>query len=237
MKERHKMEVKMPLYTDNFASAGRLRRNGRFKRDGTFVNTELETFGVERNADFLRNANFVRNDNYRRVASSDIITPPFRRNTWEREKFFLNFDFGVFTEKQFAQALRNTSLKRDSGIVRDGYSDKFIDDRFNETNVNVAVAESVTENERDEICIEADISETLTKRRNKTICRDASTYRGDKSIGERARINMALEKTTDTVSTTETFRIWYMKHHFRNTVFTRNDGKLLRDSMTLIPLE
>jgi phage tail P2-like protein len=237
MNERHKIEQRKNTLVDDFSSAGRLRRNGRFRRDGTFVNTEIEEFFVERNGEYKRNANYVRGENYRRVPSADIITPPFRRNTWEREKFFLTFDYGRYEERHFAQALRNTSLQRDSGIVRNGYSDKFIEDRLNTIGFNMAVAEKMKTAEQFDVAVEDDISETLTKRRNNTIRRDGATYRGTNGIGERQRIGLAVNSFTDTVPTTETMKIWYMKHHFRNTVFTRDDGKLLRDSMVLIPLE
>jgi phage tail P2-like protein len=162
MDEQHRMEVTKKPLLDNFSSAGRLRRNGRFRRDGTFVNTEEETYFIDRSGKYTRNSGLFRGENTRRIPSTDIISPPFRRNTWEREKFRLTFDYGKYEERQLAQALRNTSLRRDSGIIRDGLSNKSVD---------------------------------------------------------------------------ETFNIWYMKHHFRDAGFTRDDGKLFRDSMVLIPLE
>jgi phage tail P2-like protein len=162
MNEQPQMEMRTKTLVDNFSSAGRLRRNGRFRRDGTFVNTEIEGYFIDRNGKYKRDESLVRGENYRRVPSKDVISPPFLRNTWERERFLITFDYGRYEERQFAQALRNTSLQRDSGIVRDGLSDK---------------------------------------------------------------------------SVTEMLRIWYKKHHFRDSGFTRDDGVLLRDSMVLIPLE
>ena len=138
MKEQHQMEMRKKTLFDNFSDAGRLRRNGRFKRDGTFVNTEIEGYFIDRNGKYKRDGNLVRGENYRRVPSIDIISSPFLRNTWERERFSVT-------------------------LTQNGF--------------------------------------------------------------------------TDTVSITDTMKIWYKKHHFRDAGFTRDDGKLLRDSMVLIPLE
>jgi phage tail P2-like protein len=136
MNEQCLMEMRTKMLVDNFSSSGRLRRNGRFRRNGTFVNTEEETYFIDRSGKYKRNENLLRGENTRRVPSVDIISPPFRRNTWERERFAITFDY-----------------------------------RF-----------------------------------------------------------------TDTVSTAETMKIWIKKHHFRDARFTR-DGRLLRDSMVLIPLD
>ena len=235
--EQAEMELRKQTITDNFSSSGRLRRNGRFRRDGTFVDTEVEGFFIDRGGKYTRDGSLIRGENERRVASPDIITPPFRRNTWEREKFFITFDYGKYAERQLAQALRNTQIKRDSGIVRDGYSDKSVEERFNTIGFNMAVAEKVNTDEQCDTAVGFDFSDTLHKRRNNTIRRDGVTYRGTNGIGETQRLGMAVNNFNETVSTAETMRIWIRKHHFRNTVFTRDDGKLRRDSMVLIPLE
>jgi len=237
MYERHEMEMSTKTLADDFSSSGRLRRNGRFRRDGTFVNTEVEEFFLNRNGKHNRDGSLVRGKNEQRVTSSDIITPPFRRNTWERERFFITFDYGKYGEKQLAQALRNTLLQRDSGIVRDGYSDKSVEERFNTLNFNMAIAENVKTAEQCDVAVSFNFSDTLHKRRNNTIRRDGATYRSTNGIGESQRLGMAVNNFSEKVSASETMKIWIKKHHFRNTVFTRDDGKLLRDSMVLIPLE
>lgn len=237
LNEQHEMEMRTKTLVDNFSSAGRLRRNGRFKRDGTFVNTELEGFFIDRDGNYKRDINLVRGENYCRVPSRDIISPPFLRNTWERERFSIIFDYGRYEERQLAQALRNTSLQRDSGIVRNGLSDKSVDERFNTIGFNMVIAEEITTTEQSDIAVGIDFYDTLPKKRNNTIRRDGNTYRGTNGIGEMQRLDLAVNSFTDTVSTTETMKIWYKKHHFRDAGFARDDGKLLRDSMVLIPLE
>jgi len=235
--EQNKTELRTQTVTDNFSDSGRLRRNGRFRRDGTFVNTEIEGFFIDRSGKYARDENLIRGENFHRVPSRDIISPPFLRNTWERERFFITFDYGKYKEKQLAQALRNTSLRRDSGIVRDGYSDKSAGEMFNTIGLSMAVAEKIKTEEQCGVAVGFEFSDTLHKRRNNTIRRDGVTYRGTNGIGERQRLGLAVNNFTDNVSTNETFKIWMVKHHFRNTGFTRDDGKLLRDSMVLIPLE
>ena len=235
--EQHEMELTKKTLVDDFSSAGRLRRNGRFRRDGTYVNTEVEGFFLDRSGKYNRDDNLVRGENERRVPSRDIISPPFRRNTWEREKFFLTFDYGKYAERQLAQALRNTLLRRDSGIVRDGYSDKSVEEMFNTVVLDMAVGEKVKTAEICDVAAAVDLSDTLHKRRNNTIRRDGITYRGTNGIGEKQRLGLAVNNFNENVSANETMKIWIMKHHFRNTAFTRDDGKLLRDSMVLIPLE
>jgi len=237
MSERQKTELRKKALTDNFSDSGRLRRNGRFRRDGTFVNTEEETFFIFRDSDFLRDGTLYRGENVRRVPSRDTIKPPFLRNTWNREHLSFVFNNGKFEERQLAQALRNTSLKRDSGIVRDGYSDKSFEDTQIKLGFNMAVSEKVSTSEQDDFAVVKEVSDTFIKRRDKTIRRDGGTFRGDKGVGETQKTKMILSDITETVSTNEALRLWIIKHHFRNTVFTRDDGKLRRDSMVPIPLE
>jgi hypothetical protein len=237
MNERQKTELRKKTLVDDFLGSGRLRRNGRFRRDGTFVNTELEGFFVDRSGNYKRDGNLIRAENYRRVPSRDTISFPFLRNTWERERLSITFDYGRYEENQFAQALRNTSLHRDSGIVRDGLSDKSVEEMLNTLDFNMVIAEEVTTAEQSNVAVGIDFSDTLLKRRNNTIRRDGNTYRGTNGIGEVQRLDMAVNSFTDTVSTTETLKMWYKKHHFRDAGFTRDDGVLLRDSMVLIPLE
>jgi len=239
MDEQHLMEMRTKKLVDDFSGAGRLRRNGRFRRDGTFVNTEEEEFFIDRSGKYARNANLVRGANIRRVPSRDTISPPFLRNTWEKEKFYLTFDYGRYEERQLAQALRNTSLLRDSGIVRDGLSDKTVEEFFNTVGLNNVVAEQIEAAEQCGESIGVETSDTLQKLRNKTIRRDGNTFRGGANggIAENKKIDLTVNSFTDTVSATETMKIWYMKHHFRDAGFTRDDGVLLRDSMILIPLE
>ena len=126
IEERKDMEMRVNTVTDRFIDAGRLRRNGRFRRDGTFVDTEVIEFSINRSGEYKRDENFVRNENERRVKSSDVIKPPFRRDTWETEQFFIAYDYGKNEERQLAKALRNMFLRRDSGLVRDGFSDKSV---------------------------------------------------------------------------------------------------------------
>jgi hypothetical protein len=237
MNERHQMEMRTKALVDNFSSAGRLRRNGRFRRDGTFVNTEIEGYFINRSGKYKRDESLIRGENYHRVPSTDIISLPFLRNTWERERFFITFDYGRYEERQLAQALRNTSLQRDSGIVRDELSDKSVEEMFNPLGFDMVITEKMTTAEENNVAIGIDFSDTLPKRRNNTIRRDGNTYRGANGIGEVQHLDMAVNSFTDTVSTTETLRMWYKKHHFRDAGFTRDDGVLLRDSMVLIPLE
>ena len=237
MNELQKTKLRTRTVEDNFSDSGRLRRNGRFRRDGTFVNTEEEIYFIFRDSNFTRDGALYRGENIRRVPSRDTISPPFRRNTWERERFAVTFDYGKYVERQIAQTLRNTLLRRDSGISRNGLNDKSVDERVNALGFNMAVSEKVNTAEIDDVAVGIEMSDTLPKRRNNTIQRDGSTYRGTNGIGETQRMGLAVNKSTDTVSTSETMKIWIMKHHFRNTVFTRDDGKLRRDSMILIPLE
>jgi phage tail P2-like protein len=237
MNEQHQMEMRNKTLVDNFSSAGRLRRNGRFRRDGTFVNTEIEGYFIDRNGRYRRDESLIRGENYHRVPSKDIISPPFLRNTWERERFSITFDYGQYEERQLAQALRNTSLQRDSGIVRDGLSDKSVEEMFNTLGFNMVMVEEMATVEQSNVAVGIGFSDTLPKRRNNTIRRDGNTYRGTNGIGEVQRIDMVVDSFADTVSTTETLRMWYKKHHFRDAGFTRDDGVLLRDSMVLIPLE
>jgi phage tail P2-like protein len=218
MNEQHQMEMQTKTLVDNFSSAGRLCRNGRFRRDGTFVNTEIESCFIDRNGKYKRDESLIRGENYRRVPSKDVISLPFLRNTWERERFFITFDYGRYEERQLAQALRNTSLQRDSGIVRDGFSDKSVEEMFNTLDFNMVIAEKMTTAEQSNVAVGIDFSDTF-------------------GIGEMQRLDMAVNSFTDTVSTTEMLRMWYKKHHFRDAGFIRDDGVLLRDSMVLIPLE
>ena len=237
MNEHHKMEItKLPLQ-DNFSSSGRLRRNGRFRRDGSFVNTEEVTYFLDRSGKYNRNAGLFRGENTKRIPSTDIIAPPFRRDTWEREHFYLTFDYGKYEEKQLAQALRNTSLRRDTGIVRDGYSDKSIEEWVNTIGLNITVSEKVNTFEQSNVAVGLGLSDDLIKRRDGTIFRDGKTYRGDKSIGDKQHLEISVNGFEENVTASETFKLWYMKHHFRDMGFTRDDGKLFRDSMVLIPLE
>jgi phage tail P2-like protein len=237
MNEQHQMEMRTKTLADNFSSAGRLRRNGRFRRDGTFVNTEVEGYFINRNGRYKRDESLVRGENYHRVPSKDVISPPFLRNTWERERFFITFDYGRHEERQLAQALRNTSLQRDKGIVRNGLSDKSVEEMFSILGFNMEIAEEMTTAEKSNVIVGIDFYDTLPKLRNNTIRRNGNTYRGTNGIGEVQHLDMAVNSFTDTVSTTETLRMWYKKHHFRDAGFTRDDGVLLRDSMVLIPLE
>jgi phage tail P2-like protein len=237
MNEQHLMEMRTKMLVDNFSSAGRLRRNGRFRRDGTFVNTEEEIYFIDRGGKYKRNENLLRGENARRVPSADIISPPFRRNTWERERFVMTFDYGRYEERQLAQALRNTSLHRDSGIFRNGLSDKSVEERFNTIGLNMAITEEIETSEQNNVAIGIELSDDLIKRRNNTIRRDENTYRGTNGIGEMQHLDIAMNKFADSVFTTETMKIWIKKHHFRDAGFTRDDGRLLRDSMVLIPLE
>ena len=94
MNELQKMELRKQTPVDDFSSSGRLRRNGRFRRDGTFVNTELKEYFVDRYEKYKRDGGLIHGENYRRVPSRDTISPPFLRNTWERERFFITFDYG-----------------------------------------------------------------------------------------------------------------------------------------------
>jgi phage tail P2-like protein len=237
MKEQQKMELRKKTLVDDFSSSGRLRRNGRFRRDGTFVNTELEAFFVDRSGNFKRDGTAYRGENYKRVPSKDTISPPFLRNTWKRENLSITFDYGRYEENQFAQALRNTSIHRDCGIVRNGASDKSVEEMFKPLGFNMVMTEKVETYERFDAAVGIDFSDTLPRRRNKTIRRDGTTHRGTNGVGEVQRTELALNTFTDTVSASETFKIWYRKHHFRDAGFTRDDGKLLRDSMVLLPLE
>jgi phage tail P2-like protein len=237
MNEQHQMEMRTKTLVDNFSSAGRLRRNGRFRRDGTFVNTEIEGYFINRSGKYKRDESLIRGENYHRVPSKDVISPPFLRNTWEKELFSITFDYGRHEERQLAQALRNTSLQRDSRIVRDGLSDKSAEEMFNTLGFNMVIAEKIMAAEQSDVAVGIDFSDILPKRRNNTICRDGNTYRSTNGIGEVQRLDMVVNSFADRVSTTETLKIWCKKHHFRDAGFTRDDGVLLRDSMVLIPLE
>jgi len=192
MNEQQNMELRKQTLTDDFSSSGRLRRNGRFRRDGTFVDTEVEAFFIDRSGKYNRDENLLRGENTRRVPSRDTISPPFLRNTWERERFFITFDYGRYEEKQLAQALRNTSLRRDSGIVRDGLSDKSVEEMFNTIVFNMAIREKIKVTEQSDVAVGFDFSDTLHKRRNNTIRRDGATYRGTNGIGETQRLGLAV---------------------------------------------
>jgi phage tail P2-like protein len=209
MNEQHQMEMRTKTLVDNFSSAGRLRRNGRFRRDGTFVNTEIEGYFIDRNGKYKRDENLIRGENCHRVPSQDVISLPFLRNTWVRERFSITFDYGWYEERQLAQALRNTSLRRDSGIIRDGLSDKSAEEMFNTLGFNMAITEEMTTAEQSNVAVGIDFSDALPKRRNSTIRRDGNTYRGTNGIGEAQRLDMAVNSFTDTVSTTETLKMWY----------------------------
>jgi len=235
--EAQTMEMTTKTLTDNFTDSGRLRRNGRFRRDGTYVNTEVIEFDLDRSGKYKRDAGLIRGKNQQRVPSSDKISPPFLRNTWERERFYIGFDIGKFTDKNATPLLRNTQIQRDSGIVRDGFNNNSMLEVFNTFIFNMLNAEKINTNEQSNVAVGFEFSDTLPKLRDKTIKRDGKTYRGINGIGDFIHMGLVANNYTETVSTAETMKIWMMKHHFRDAGFTRDDGKLLRDSMTLIPLE